>query len=172
MIISIDDDCQEKKMNNENLNELIAKFYDPEQVSQVADDIVKGDEIIASADKLTPDRDVIAGIKNDISARLARRSSRRMSNISMRSAVAAMIAIVAFIGIRTIVHQSVSPVPSAAIISFWGEDATASMIADELDEIENAIVTISLDEHETESDIMVEDLELEIDEAGSSFWKG
>lgn len=159
-------------MDNENLNKLIAKFYPPEQAAQVEKDICKGDEIIASGGRLSADHAVIVDIKEAISARLATNRRSRMNTTSLQMAVAAMIALVAFVGIRNMVHQGGSLAKSGfAVASFWGEDATASMIADELDDIENTIVSISLDELETEPDITIDSLELEIIEANNSFWR-
>lgn len=159
-------------MDNENLNELVARFYPPEQAAQVEKNIRKGDEIIASGCRFSADPAVIGDIKKAISARLTTNRRRRMNTTSLRTAVAAMIAIVAFVGIRDIVHQGGSLTTSGfAVASFWGKDATASMIADELDDIEYTIVSVNLDELETESDITIDSLELEIIKADNAFWR-
>lgn len=160
------------KMNNENLHELVANLYPPEQAAQIEEDICKGDGIIATSDSLTADPVVIDNIKNAISAKLTTRSRRRMNTISLRTAIAAMIAIVAFLGIRNIVHQTSSPVAmSFTIGSFWGEDATASVMSDELDSIENDIILIGLDELETESDVSIDNMDFEIFKTDSNFWR-
>ncbi|MBW8016313.1 MAG: hypothetical protein FVQ82_09015 [Planctomycetes bacterium] len=159
-------------MSKENLDNLLASFYDADQVDGVKEDIRIGDEIIASGETLVPDAAVISGIKNDISARLKSRRDRRMNTISMRTAVAAMIAIVAFIGIRTMIHQGDSPIRTdIASGFFWGEDAVASSIANELNEINYTILSSSLDDDETESVDAVDALEYEIMVADASFWR-
>ncbi|MCF7956791.1 MAG: hypothetical protein K9M75_13390 [Phycisphaerae bacterium] len=158
-------------MSNENLDKLIANFYDAEDASVIKEDIRIGDEIIASGDSLVPDAAVVSGIKREISQRLRSRQGRRMHMNPLRAAVAAMIVLVGFIGVRTMVHQ-VSPLPhNVSRGFFWGEDATASSIAYELDEIDNAIISISLGEDETESDNIIESLELEIMADSGSLWR-
>ena len=157
------------KMSKENLNDLIADFYDADEVAGIMEDIRVGDEMIASGEVLVPDAAVVSGIKRDISKRL---KGRRMRMTSMRTAIAAMIAIVAFLGIRTMVHQvDTSPTHTFSTGFFWGEDAMASNIAYELDEINDAISAISLGEDETESEDIVENLELEIMEDNGGLWK-
>jgi hypothetical protein len=157
------------KMSKENLNDLIAGFYDADEVSGIMEDIRVGDEMIASGEVLVPDAAVVSGIKRDISKRL---KGRRMRMTSIRTAIAAMIAIVAFLGIRTMVHQvDTSPTHTISTGFFWGEDAMASNIAYELDEINDAITAISLGEDETESEDIVENLELEIMEDNGGLWK-
>ena len=159
-------------MDNENLDKLIANFYGSKDAKVIKEDIRIGDEIIASGEKLVPDAEVINGIKSDISKRLKSRQVRRMQMTPLRTAVAAMILLAAFIGIRTLVHQGVTPLPShVARDFFWGEDATASSIAYELDEIDHAIIAISLGEEDTESEDIIGSLELEIIEDNSGFWR-
>jgi hypothetical protein len=161
-------------MSTENLHDLIANLYNAERAAGIEEDIRIGDEIIASGDKLVPDAAVIGNIKNNISTQLTARRRRRLNMVSMRTAVAAMIAIVAFLGIRTMVHNA-GPGPklpqNIPSVFFWGEDATASNMAFELDEIGNRMISISLGEDETESDDTMENLELEIMEDNDGLWR-
>jgi hypothetical protein len=79
---------------------------------------------------------------------------------------------VAFLGIRTMVHQGdTSPTHTISTVFFWGEDAMASNIAYELDEINDAIIAISLGEDEAESEDIIESLELEIMEDNGGLWR-
>lgn len=159
-------------MSSENLDKLIANFFDGEDASVIKEDIRIGDEIIASGDRLVPDAAVVSGIKRDISKRLRARQGRRMRMTPLRTAVAAMIVLVGFMGVRTMVHQGGSPLPhNVSRGFFWGEDATASSIGFELDEIGDAIISIRLGEVETESDDIIESLELELMADGGGFWR-
>ena len=162
-------------MNNEyeDLDSLLNSLYGEEEADAVKEDIRIGDGIIASAGELVPDDAVISGIKRDISERLLARRSRRMNMISLRVVAAAMIAVVAFFGIQNMLRQPGSPVPATGpvIWDIWGEDATASIMADELDEIENTILSISLGEDETESDDIFDSLEIEVMACGGSLWR-
>jgi len=160
------------EMSKENLNDLIAGFYDSEEVAGIIEDIRVGDEIIASGDRLVPDSAVVSGIKRNISKQLKARQVRRKRMTSMRTAVAAMLAIVAFLGIRGMLHQGTVP-PLNHNVSrsfFWGEDAQASNMTFELDDIDDAIISISLGEEEAESDDSFDNLELEIMETDDSLW--
>jgi len=160
----------DEKMKKENLDNLISNFYDAGKVESVKEDIRIGDEIIASADKLAADPEVISKIKRDISKHLRSRQGRRMHMTSLRAAIAAMIVLVGFVGIRTIIH-TVDPLPEHASRSFfWGEDATASSMSYELDEMGNTMISISLGEEEREADDIIDSLELEIMEDGGGFW--
>jgi hypothetical protein len=159
-------------MNTENLHDLIANLYDSERIADIEKDIRIGDEIIASADKLVPNAEVIGDIKGAISKRLTAGRRRRRNTISLRTAAAAIIVVVAFMGIRNIVHQGVSPLPpSVARDFFWGEDATASNIAYELDEIDNDIISIRLGECETELKDIAVTLEQEIMQTSGGLWR-
>lgn len=164
-------------MNNEyeNLDSLLNSLYGEEEAEAVKEDIRIGDEIIASAGELVPDDAVISGIKRDISERLLARRSRRMNMISLRVVAAAMIAVVAFFGIQNMQRQTSPPTSfddlGPDVWNFWGEDATASIMADELDEIENTILSISLGEDETESDDFFDSLEIEVMACGGSLWR-
>ncbi len=159
-------------MSTENLHDLIASLYNSEQVTGIEEDIRIGDEIIASGDNLVPNAEVIGDIKSAISKRLTARRRRRRNTISLRTAAVAMIAFVAFLGIRNIVHQGISPLPpNVARDFFWGEDATASSIAYELDEIDYDIISISLGECVTDLEDIAEILELEIMESSDGLWR-
>ena len=162
-------------MNNEyeNLDSLLKSLYDETEAEAVKEDIRKGDEILASADELVPEPAVISGIKMKISERLIARSGRRMNTLPLRVVAAAMIAVVAFFGIQNMQRQPGSPVPAPGpvIWNFWGEDATASIMDDELDEIEHTILAISLGEDETESDDDIESLEIEIMASAGTLWR-
>lgn len=157
---------------NENLNNLLADYYDPHEVAQVSEDIRIGDEIIASGDKLVPDSAVTNSIKKEISRRLYLRRNRRMNMVFMRTAVAAVLAIVAFVGIRSYNKKSLPPLnPNVSRSFFWGQDAAASSISDELDQIDHDILSIRLGENETDTVETIEDLEFELNEDSGGFWR-
>jgi hypothetical protein len=158
-------------MSSENLDKLIANFFDGEDASVIKEDIRIGDEIIASGDRLVPDAAVVSGIKRDISKRLRSHQGRRMHMTPLRTAVAAMIVLVGFMGVQKMVHQDPHFPSGTASGWFWGEDAAASSIGYELDEMDNDIISISLGEHETESHDIIENLELEIIADSGGFWR-
>lgn len=158
-------------MNNEyeNLDSLLKSLYGETEAETVKEDIRKGDEILASAGGLAPDPAVISGIKKDISELLLARPGLRRNTLPLRAVAAAMIAVVAFFGIQNMQRQTPPPPGNSAII--WGEDAAASIMDGQLDEIEHTILAISLGEDETESDDSIESLEIEVMASADNFWR-
>jgi len=158
-------------MSNENLHDLISSLYDADNVDGVEEDIRIGDEIIASGGELVPDSRVITGIKGDISKRLISRQSRRMQMVSLRTAVAAIIVIAAFFGIQKMLRQGPSPIPRGVVSNIpWLPDATAGISA-ELDTLEDAILSVGLEEAEAVSDDIIWNLEMEVADTGGGFWR-
>lgn len=167
--------------NNENINDFLARFYDASQVPEIAEDIRRGDQLIASFPAPKPDPAAIKAVKAKITTEISRRKNTRFSKISYRGALVAVLAVLAFAGIRTIVHQGTAPDLSTEreLSFFWGDAASAAtldprlaLLNDQLDEIENTIASIAVEETENDSVIAIDDLEMEIMEISVSIWKG
>lgn len=154
--------------NEENLKELFDKFMDSGQAQDAANDIRAGEQILADASGPEPDKELIAQIKADVSKSL--RSNRRVVLVRKVCAVAAAIIIIVGISTRLpIEHGRVSIETGSEV--FFAEDAELEMLADEIDEIEDAFFALeSSGQSDTGNDVI--QLESELEEINGDFWKG
>jgi len=158
-----------RKMSKENLENLVSGFYDADEAANVIEDIRIGDEIIASGDKVSADPAVLNSIKCDISKHLKSRQGRRMHMNSLRTAVAAMILIAVFVGMRGFVHQG--PEFASNFKWFWGEDAKASSMSIELEEIHDRIISVGQEDAQYETDMLGNDLDQIFIDDNGGFWR-
>ena len=166
--------------DDENIYELFGRFYDADEASDAAGDIEVGDEIFAANPVDGPSEEVLNDIKGQIARRLpaAHRaeSVRRVANRFAMAAVILMIAALLFVGHFNRPRE----MPTAAIIpdAIWessnlGEDdLDLAMYVSEIEEIESEIRTVRLDEFFNENGIEAVELEMELDDIDSDFWKG
>jgi len=166
------------KNNNENINELLARFYDQAEIDGIAEDINKGDKAIASFALPKPDPAVVETVKAKVSAEASRRKSKKFTNISYKTALVAMLAVLAFGGIRTIVHQA-APYGDSELAFFWGDTASAgtvdprlALINEQLDEIEMSLELVAAEKVVSDDDSAIDELETELLLDTKSIWRG
>jgi hypothetical protein len=169
--------------NEENLRELFEKFAGGEQAEQAAEDIQKGEQILREHNAPEPDGKLIANIKAEISASLLHKKEsafRRMVYKTM--AVAAAFIIIAAISIKLFETERVQPERpvSSSIIpeAVWESECLADDSVDsaallaEVEQIENEVLALQSDENGGNGYEAATELELELTEINSNFWKG
>ena len=153
--------------NRENLKELLSSIAGREEAAQMAEDIAAGDAIIDQFDAPMPDAAVLSGIKKQIASQLWMKKRRRFVRRTSEAAVAAVLVIGVLLG--ALIMQK-GPEPAMAMnLSIWGEatdDMTVSdpeyaLLVSELEEIESSLLTIRLDENDSEEDVLY-DIEMEL----------
>jgi hypothetical protein len=167
-------------MNNEqeNLRELLSKFYSADETEQVQEDIVRGEQIIGDNHAPEPDAELIADIKTRVSDKLAEREHHwagRYARIAM--AVAAVVAI----GFGLFLMHSHKPVGPGEVMAASGgiwesedltvDDASLAILVEDIEAIEDEVVALMLGENGTEG-ISIDELEIELLEISDDFWKG
>ncbi len=160
--------------SGENLEKLIASFYEAADAEQVRREIQLGDEMMGSCPDVRPDGRVVDAIKSMVAKEAAsrKRRGRIIRNIGAVAAVAV---------IATVYAVLLAPKPNPAIIAIvpapWvidEEDVSVTIASNELDELMESMLETSLDEYNDER-TSLEELEREIQEVAineDNFWKG
>ena len=169
--------------NNENLREILAKFMGADEVSQVINDIERGDELLGKFPAPAPRDSIIEGIKIQMAA-AARRRHRETIQLGFLKALSVAAAIVT---ISIAAHKYFERTPTeqarvtyAAVIPdrLWEgsdittDDAGIAVIAAEITTIENQLNGIELRDIDISGSGTADDLEMELIGISGDFWKG
>ncbi len=167
----------------ENLNELLGRFMDAGQAENAAEDIRAADIIFAKNHAPGPDQALVAKIKTLVSDTLEiHRSIAFRRRIYRVAAVAAAFIIVSALSVRIFqppVHRQ-GPDAYAAIIpaAVWegddivADDAELATISAAIDQIQGEMLALQDGEDGLEAYDELLDLESELIEIESDFWKG
>ncbi|TKJ37046.1 MAG: hypothetical protein CEE38_09085 [Planctomycetes bacterium B3_Pla] len=166
--------------NHEDLTRLIKKFFDAEQVESCLEDIQKGEQILRDNPAPEPDSLLVANIKAEIGLRLPARGAAPSRKMAYRLAAAAA-AIIVLAGVSArFFNSKVEPVrfQAASLIptAMWESDNVAADDADlaiftaEIEQIREEVMSLEADEEISEN--AVTELEMELIEISSDFWKG
>jgi cell division protein FtsB len=170
--------------NQENLKELIAKFFDAEQAERCAEDFRRAERIFHEHPAPAPDPMFIANIKAEIAMRLDSRRVRRYRRMLYEAAgIAAAIVILAVVGLQMFEesdNQSGKSLQTASLIprAIWesdnitADDAELAVFTAEIEQIESEIKTLQSGGEFGESENTLTELEMELAEFDSDFWKG
>jgi len=169
--------------NEENLKELFEKFLNSEQAARAADDIQKAEQILSDNPAPQPDDMVLADIKTEISGALVHSKVNVFRRgIYRTAAVAAAVIILAVISVKLFEKGGDEPqrVITASMIpaaiwegeDFAEDDVEIAMLAAEIEQIEGEMLALRLGENGGNGDIAVTELEMELIETNSDFWKG
>ena len=169
--------------NEENLKELFEKFLDSRQAEEAAADVRRGEQLLREHPGPGPDDRLIADIKAKIAETLLRRKADTFKRMAYRAAaIAAVFILVAVISVKLFEKgggeshkvQYASIIPTA----IWESDDIASddvdlaILTDEIDEIEGEALAVELGENGTNGSSAIAELEMELMEINSNFWKG
>lgn len=169
--------------NEENLTELFEKFFDAEQAKSFTEDIQKAEQILCEHPAPEPDDMLIADIKAEIAMRLpaerARHFRRMVYNVI---GIAAAIVILAAISVQLLVEGGKKPgeVSYASLISaaIWdsdditADDENLAIFTAEIEEIEEEVLDLQSGEDTGNGNRTITELEMELIEINSDFWKG
>ncbi|UCG56110.1 MAG: hypothetical protein JSU70_14705 [Phycisphaerales bacterium] len=166
----------------EDLRELFERFSDSETAEKAAEEVRRGEQVLGDHPAPEPDEALVAGIKLEIGARLShgRRSSARRV---VWEAVAAAAVVIVLIAIGSSLFRTDNRSPGlvqASIIprAVWESDDIATDDLDlasfktEIEHIEDQVRMLQSGENGKNGDIAVEELEMELAEINSDFWKG
>ena len=170
--------------NQENLKELIAKFFDAEQAERCAEDFRRAERIFHEHPAPAPDPMFIANIKAEIAMRLDGRRVRRYRRMLYEAAgIAAAIVILAVVGLQMFEesgNQSGKSLQTASLIprAIWesdniaADDADLAVFSAEIEQIENEVLILQSGTDTSDSESTITELEMELMEIDSDFWKG
>ena len=174
--------------NEENLKELLERFVGPEQAQKAAENIRKAEQILRDNPAPKPGSELIAEIKSEIGAELLRSRTTKTSRFRKTTyevaAVAAAVIIISAVSITFFPKPDKPEKPGgisyASLIptSVWEGDDIATDDADlaalnaEVEQIENEVLALQSGEGEGNGQSAVTELEMELIEIESDFWKG
>jgi hypothetical protein len=168
--------------NEENLKELFEKFLDSGQAERNAEDIRKGEEILREHPAPEPDEEVIAGIKAEIARELLSKKTRVTKRVVLKvAAVAAVFFILAVVNVKIfekgggpgkVVKASVLPSVLWESEDIAADDVDLAILTAAIKEIEEEALALESGENGGNGHIDTAELEIELIEIDSDFWKG
>ena len=169
--------------NEENLKDLFEKFLDSEQTEQTVEDVRKGEQILREYPAPEPDNALVADIKAKITVSLRRKKTIAFKRVVYKAAsIAAAFIILTTISVKLFEKGGGEPekLITASIVSdmIWESDNIASDDVDlatlfaEVEQIERDLLAVQLGENNGNGNRKLVELELELIEINSDFWKG
>ena len=169
--------------NHENLRELFEKFFDAEKAEKCVEDIQKADQIFRDNPAPEPDDMLIANIKAEIAMRLQASRAHRFKRIIYEVlGAAAVILFVVSISLQLFKNDPPRPgdVVYASLMptAIWESDDIAADDEDladftaQIELIEDEVTALQSGEDTGNGDSSVAELEMELIEINSDFWKG
>ena len=168
--------------NQEDLTKLFEKFFDAAQAAARLEDVRKGEQILREHPAPKPDALLIANIKAEIGVRLpARKEGLSKRVVYHVAAAAAAIVILATMATKFLDRGGEpGPLVTAGLIptAIWesndiaADDESLAILTAEIEQIENEVLTLQSGEDTGDSDSTITELEMELIEISSDFWKG
>jgi len=166
---------------HENLIQLFERFLDSEQAHQAAADVEQGLEMLAQYPAPEPGKAVIESIKTRTADALrTKKAKARTRSIYRTAAVAAAVLIVGVLSVRLYRPDwfQISQRQFVMDADVWESDDIAdadpelAALTDEIDQLASEILTLRLGDAERVDYEFGSDLEMELIEIDSDFWKG
>jgi hypothetical protein len=169
--------------NQENLRELFEKFFDAEKAGRCVEDIQKAEQTFRENPAPEPDDMLIAHIKAEIAVRLRASRAHRIRRIIYEVvSAAAVILFVAMIGLQLFQKPATEPgkIDHASIIptKIWEsndiavDDEELAVFTTQIEQIEDEVTVLQSGEDTGNGDSKLTELEMELVEINSDFWKG
>lgn len=168
--------------NQENLKELLERFLDPNQVRQALEDVRKGEQILREHTAPEPDADLISGIKAQIGSTLIQNKAKTRRMVAYKAAaVAAVLAIVAAVSIKVLQKDGAREATDAVSkidAAIWQTDdiaqadAELATLAAEIEQISAEVLAVEFGGNAGNGYEALTELEMELVEIDSDFWKG
>jgi hypothetical protein len=164
-----------KNEDNENLKDLLAKFFDAREASEVGEDILAGERIFASNPTPEPSPALLADIKRRmaISAATQKRFSVRPTAWEFAAAAAAIIVLA--LGGLTLFQKSGQTLQYIqASESFWQETPENALDAriTQLEQPESGMLVITLESNVSQETTAIGEIADELNKIKGTFWEG
>ncbi len=159
--------------NDQDLEELFAKFVDSEQAEELSAEVIAADQIIDSFDAPEPDAQILSAINTNVARQLNARRSRQML---YRLGAAAVFLIIATMAVKlfqqTPVEQTDVVMETWELVEVTSADAELSTLIAEVEQLEADIMGLQYAEESGSPSSELNELEMELIEIDSDFWKG
>jgi hypothetical protein len=162
------------KENNEQLKELLEKFYSEAEPENIARDIEAGEKLIRSYPVLEPAETTKWRIKAAVAKQLRAKKQQSLHRRILQAVAAVAVILVMLTMTARIIENGgthiVPPTPETDI--FAAMDAKTNVYSQEIDQIQRQYGSLQLGQTSDEELSSVDDLETEYIIIASDFWKG
>lgn len=168
------------KPENENLEELFGKFLNENDARKAAEDITQGEKLLNEYPAPQPDNALLLSIQERINNKLSQTKKQNSASIGhWAAAIAAAVLIIGFISITLLnrtQHLQITDRPAIAVSletedDFLQDDSEFLLLAAQLQDIEDEFTAVQSGLNGYYSSI-ADELEIELLEINSDFWKG
>lgn len=165
----------------ENLRELLGRFLDAGQVESCLDDFQEAERLLRDHPAPEPDDMLIANIKAEIAMRLpAVRVETYRRRLWEMAGIAAAIAVLTLVGVRlshgpsrqTEYYASLIPTAIWESTNITADDADLALFTTEIEQIKDEVSGLESGRDKSDGDSSVAELEVELIQISSDFWKG
>ncbi len=172
------------RRNEENLKKLFERFVGAEQAEKAVEDIRKGEQILRENPAPQPSDELIDEIKFEIAKGLLLRQKEvsGFRKVAYKVAVvAAAVIILSAISIKFLekgketgrtVYASIIPTAIWESDDIAADDADLAILSAEVEQIEGEMLALQSGESEGNGQRAITELEMELIEIDSDFWKG
>lgn len=165
----------------DNLRELLGRFFDAGQVEDCLDDFQEAERLFREHPAPEPDEMLIANIKAEIAMRLpavkVRTFRRRLWEMA---GVAAAVVVLALVGVhlsrgpsrQTGYYASLLPTAIWESNNITTDDADLALFTTQIEQIKDEMLGLESGQVNGENENSVAELEIELIQISSDFWKG
>ena len=168
-----------KNKTSENIEELFSRFLDNEQAREAANDIRKGEQLLRDNPAPEPDYILIENIKREMAEKSIRQTRAAGLHRMVYRAVAVAAAIIIVLGISQKISENGGdrppfdpPTETKLDREVASINATISLLSDEIEQSQNALLGISSTTGNFNLTNSADELETDLIEISSDFWKG
>ena len=160
---------------NENLDELFSNFYAEQEADEFKNDLNSFDKMLGRCSTSGPLAETIDSIKDAVAFKLSSRRHNKYA-VLQPAAVAAIVLLIAFAGLKMNSRQDSTTEIAKSDVTYTlfdeGETSQLASLTEQIEQIEDALLSVRLDEYDTYTDDSYLELEMELSEINGNFWKG
>jgi hypothetical protein len=164
-----------KKKNDENLNKLLADFFDAEEAGIAAENIISGENILDSNPAPEPSPALLAVIKHRMATAARARGQHWVPRYMWQfAAAAAAIVVVVWAGMALLQKPADTGQLAQASESFWQEqmDNTIESQIEQFGQMDSDAPLITLEANGSHETAAITEMADELTEIGATFWEG
>jgi hypothetical protein len=167
----------------ENIEELLKKFFDAEKAKEASEDIEKGEQILRKNPAPEPDEEIILVVKSKAAGVILEKKAKNFRRtVYKTAAIAAAIIVITAVSVKMLEKEIASPEGVAPIAEttttiqktndIFGDDAEIETLAAEVEQIQNELLALQLGSTNGNGENDIIEVEMNLMDIGSDFWKG
>jgi hypothetical protein len=169
------------EQKQENLEELFGKFLGQKEAKQAAEDIRKGEQMLAEYPAPQPDAVLLESIKQRMTDALSYEGETNFSRVFYKVvSVAAVLVLMTVISVMLFTKGRTEKLNGDLVMTaaIWesediaADDANLATLIAQTEEIEGEMLALQLGENGGNGNGGLTELEMELEEINSDFWKG